>query len=1288
MKLHLPKGLFVAVLAAITFGSAAYADPSMDGIWKWEGDKNKLIYYVATTDNRAVDATNGTIAQKGTPPSGTDLSGYNEYYVWSDENITATSSVTFSSFTLKDGDTVHIENSGWMDTSSNTDTRYFNNLIISGLVVENSGTAKVDIGANQTVTLGSITGTISTSVAGTAKLYISGSNADTNGDLVVNTTGAGDIVLTAAATLNNGDTSRATGDLRIQNTTLTIGGDKSHTFNLNSFTSWTLDKGTIQYHGANVCLNDLTVTSNGGEIQFYDMKGDYSECETFTLAGTTMLNGALSIKTTEWKSTTAIEKLAGAGNLDIESSAKYDAATVVNVQGMSNYYGDITITKNTGSATLNLSGMLNAGTAESATTITAVDGATINVGAAGVTTTLSGNIEFASAINLNSILNISDGAKVSFNGQTITLNGSSWFTRPILPVTLLTQNGVQSLSYGYVIATGNVGGISGQVQLSGTQGMKDVVNGGIGIGDNNYYVIAENNTAYNKTAHDGISNFGGYVVTNGATFDLNLQDDSEGFQPHLYLDAGSTITNNNSGLDTTKIAILNVTLLGDATVDAKAGHQFGMLRNSWWESTLVLEGHTLTKKGDGIFHLVNTTVSNGTIDVTEGTLLVESRTDYHTNGTVFNNATVNVSQNGTLQINSMKDEATVVSLLTSTTGTGNIALNTNATLDDVNTKATGLLVIKSGGTLTVGNGSNDTASISSFTKGVELAGGTLAFNGKGQELASLKVTSAGSLKMSNVGSGHQTYIINGTTNLEADLSVNSAVDLEHGTLRIKDLTGKGSIYVSGGSNNDGWGEISLKVDKLTDYTGIISVDGENHDVNVNFVEFGSASGAGFQTLEGLVVSNKAYSTVHGKGATTIKELTLANATHKYHTYGTGTDNNGYSHTISKLTINGSGTIATTGNDGWQTEISIGELKNAEGTKTGDLYITSANNTTQRSIVNLNGGDFAGTINVTASNSSGGRKLALNINDADVAANAEIKLNGNGQNVALGVGAAEVTVKGISDASNASGTMSIVSGAQAYNTADSFASDDTERTLVINTAGGEYSTSATVDKNLNIEKQGEGSQTFSGNVSAFNGSLSATAGMLAFTSAETLNIKSLNVQQGAEMSVSKADAVGTLTVNTAATFNGGNVNANLTLADNATVTINSAVTLGSASNVAPVSATETAYTLSLGSQLTLQGSVVEDLGNLAPGSGEVILFSGVDTLELGGEKYNVGAEALTAASGVKLSEVFRSDSVDLEDYYIGFNANGDVYAGLIVPEPATATLSLLALAGLCARRRRK
>ena len=121
-----------------------------------------------------------------------------------------------------------------------------------------------------------------------------------------------------------------------------------------------------------------------------------------------------------------------------------------------------------------------------------------------------------------------------------------------------------------------------------------------------------------------------------------------------------------------------------------------------------------------------------------------------------------------------------------------------------------------------------------------------------------------------------------------------------------------------------------------------------------------------------------------------------------------------------------------------------------------------------------------------------------------------------------------------------------------------------------------------------------------------------------------------------------------------------------------------------------SATETAYTLSLGSQLTLQGSVVEDLGNLAPGSGEVILFSGVDTLELGGEKYNVGAEALTAASGVKLSEVFRSDSdsVDLEDYYIGFNANGDVYAGLIVPEPATATLSLLALAGLCARRRRK
>lgn len=60
-------------------------------------------------------------------------------------------------------------------------------------------------------------------------LHIAGTNADTNGDLIVNTTGAGDIVVAKNATLNAGATSKATGNLSIVGATLTanVGDRKS-----------------------------------------------------------------------------------------------------------------------------------------------------------------------------------------------------------------------------------------------------------------------------------------------------------------------------------------------------------------------------------------------------------------------------------------------------------------------------------------------------------------------------------------------------------------------------------------------------------------------------------------------------------------------------------------------------------------------------------------------------------------------------------------------------------------------------------------------------------------------------------------------------------------------------------------------------------------------------------------------------------------------------------------------------------------------------------------------------
>ena len=90
-----------------------------------------------------------------------------------------------------------------------------------------------------------------------------------------------------------------------------------------------------------------------------------------------------------------------------------------------------------------------------------------------------------------------------------------------------------------------------------------------------------------------------------------------------------------------------------------------------------------------------------------------------------------------------------------------------------------------------------------------------------------------------------------------------------------------------------------------------------------------------------------------------------------------------------------------------------------------------------------------------------------------------------------------------------------------------------------------------------------------------------------------------------------------------------------------------------------------------------------------GEGETTnLFTGVDELYLGDS--TVASGNLTEADAVTLGTYFTGFD---ETYYLGYDGQ-NVYAGVkspvtpAVPEPTTATLSLLALAALASRRRRK
>lgn len=115
-------------------------------------------------------------------------------------------------------------------------------------------------------------------------------------------------------------------------------------------------------------------------------------------------------------------------------------------------------------------------------------------------------------------------------------------------------------------------------------------------------------------------------------------------------------------------------------------------------------------------------------------------------------------------------------------------------------------------------------------------------------------------------------------------------------------------------------------------------------------------------------------------------------------------------------------------------------------------------------------------------------------------------------------------------------------------------------------------------------------------------------------------------------------------------------------------------------------------LHMGSSLTLQSSSEIDLGdtlmlaiNGMVCGDRVVLFTGVDALSLGGASYD-STKSYSAGDYFNLTGVTYADHmvVDYNDTVDG----GRVSIFMATPEPATATLSLLALTALAARRRRK
>lgn len=185
---------------------------------------------------------------------------------------------------------------------------------------------------------------------------------------------------------------------------------------------------------------------------------------------------------------------------------------------------------------------------------------------------------------------------------------------------------------------------------------------------------------------------------------------------------------------------------------------------------------------------------------------------------------------------------------------------------------------------------------------------------------------------------------------------------------------------------------------------------------------------------------------------------------------------------------------------------------------------------------------------------------------------------------------------------------------------------------------------------NITKSGDGTLALGGYESTWQGTLSVEAGTLNLYDALAMNKATVSMAGGTKLKAISC-TLGSLELQNSSTIDTTSV-----------ITVENSLTLGRGIGLSD-------YTLQ--SILMLEGNTT------------VTLFDGVDTLNLSGTSYTAGETVM-----VDFAHHFTGEGLTTGRYYLGFNSAGDVFAGLMVPESGTATLSLLALAALAARRKRK
>ena len=190
-------------------------------------------------------------------------------------------------------------------------------------------------------------------------------------------------------------------------------------------------------------------------------------------------------------------------------------------------------------------------------------------------------------------------------------------------------------------------------------------------------------------------------------------------------------------------------------------------------------------------------------------------------------------------------------------------------------------------------------------------------------------------------------------------------------------------------------------------------------------------------------------------------------------------------------------------------------------------------------------------------------------------------------------------------------------------------------------------------------------------------LESTSGLL--FSKCNLSAETITANSGAKLSV--GDSYATISDTASLVVNGGTLDLYETTLTGTAVTMDSG-TINVLGNVETGALTLNSGTLAFGS--TEYGI---DLAGNALALGEyVVITLTVDSLSNLGDTYTLFTNVAETSTGLEDRTVVFTDGTNTKSYTATFSGN-EVKVE-IIPEPATASLSLLALAALAARRRRR